>query len=168
MFVTVMALQGSAGTPSKVQACDETAAKLRFERVQGRSMIDQRWIQGRIEGLERGMADLKTAIASLESSVRMERSVSEKHDGLVRRLSESVATVNITLTAVERGLNGIPIKVAEQARDIERLNARMESLAGELKQTTAAEIAGRYSTSKAVIAAIGSIIGALCVWLLRG
>lgn len=130
-------------------------------------MIDQRWIQGRIEGLERGMSDLKTAIASLESSVRLERSVTEKHDGLVRRLSESVASVNITLAALERGVNGLPIKVAEQARDIERLHARLEGLAGDLKQTTAAEVAGRYSVSKAFVAAIGSIIGGLSVWLLR-
>ena len=130
-------------------------------------MIDQRWIQGRIEGLERGMSDLKTAIASLESSVRSERAVTEKHDGLVRRLSESVATVNITLSALERGVNGLPIKVAEQARDIERLNARVEGLASEMKQTTAAEVAGRYSVSKAMIAAISSIIGALSVWLIR-
>ncbi|MCB9854475.1 MAG: hypothetical protein H6818_02225 [Phycisphaerales bacterium] len=130
-------------------------------------MIDQRWIQGRVEGLERSIADLKTAIASLESSVRRDHGVSEKHDGLLRRLSESVATMNITLTAVERGVNGLPIKVAEQARDIERLHARIEAFSGELKQTTAAEIAGRYSTSRAMIAAIGSIIGALSVWLLR-
>ncbi len=130
-------------------------------------MIDQRWIQGRIEGMERGMADLKTAIVSLESSVRLERGVTEKHDSLLRRLSESVAAVQITLSAVERGLNGLPIRVAEQGRDIERVNARLEGLAAEVKHATAAEIAGRYSTSKAMIAAIGSILGALGVWLLR-
>jgi uncharacterized coiled-coil protein SlyX len=130
-------------------------------------MIDQSWIQARIERLERGMSDLKTAIASLESSVRMERAVTEKHDDLVRRLSESVATVSITLTALERGVNGLPIKVAEQARDIERIHARLDSVASELKLTSAAEISGRYSMSKAMIAAIGSVVGAVTMWLIR-
>ena len=130
-------------------------------------MIDQSWIQARIERLERGMSDLKTAIASLESSVRLERSMTEKHDGLVRRLSESVASVNITLSSLERGVNGLPIRVAEQGRDIERINARLESLGSQLQQASAAEISGRYSLSKAAIAAIGSVIGALMMWLIR-
>lgn len=130
-------------------------------------MIDQRWIQVRIERLERGMSDLKTAIASLETTVRSDRIVTEKHDGLVRRLSESVATISITLSALERGVNGLPIKVAEQARDIERINARLETLTGEMRQSSAAEITGRYAMSKAMIAAFGSVIGALTMWLIR-
>jgi len=130
-------------------------------------MIDHQWIEKRIDGLERGLADLKAAVASLESSVRTEKSVTEKHDGLLRRLSELVATMSITLSSLERGVNGLPIKVAEQARDIERLNTRMESINGDVRQTAAAEIAGRYATNKAFVAALGSIAGAILMWMLR-
>lgn len=130
-------------------------------------MIEQQWIENKIDGLERGLTDLKLAVASLEAASRSEKSVIDKHDGLLRRLSELVTTVNITLSALERGVNGLPIKVAEQARDLERLSARIESLNGDLRKTAAAEVAGRYATSRAVIAAGGSIVGGLLVWLVK-
>jgi|GEM_PF-2282374 len=123
-------------------------------------------LDGKLDNLELRLGALSRAIGSLETTVRAEQQITEKHDGLLRGVSELVATLNLSIRGLEKSVNGLPVRVAEQARDIERLSARLESLSVRLEQNTAAEIAGRYGNSRAWIGLLGSAIGAAVVWFL--
>ena len=121
----------------------------------------------KLENLERRLATLSNAIGSLETTVRSEQQITEKHDGLLRGVCELVATLNLSIQSLEKSMNGMPVRVAEQGRDIERLNARVEGLCGAVDKNAAAEIAGRYSNSRAWIGLLGSAIGGAVVWLMK-
>lgn len=124
-------------------------------------------LDNKLDSLEQRLATLSRAIGSLETTVRAEQHITEKHDGLLRGVCELVATLNLSIRSLEKGVNGLPVRVAEQGRDIERLNARVETLLGAVDRNAAAEIAGRYSNSRAWIGILGSAIGGAMVWLFK-